>query len=561
MNKSKNRSFFTKLKNVERKYHLDIFWCILKKFKKYYFIAMVIALLKSVTGYAAPLINILIIDHGIGKKNINLLLLAVMLMIALYVICEVIAYIDTKFNMFFRYKIELFVKKKVISYCIYNSFSENSSGEYETLITSDSERVVSLSLSLFSSIALSLFNTITSLVVLLKIQPLLSIPAVIMQVVMVLIRLKTSNIEEKNGSMARESFVKLWSVITELVNNIRNIAILGAGRYAEKRFENAMKNDYNVRSRNNLFSTKICSFVSVGMSASTCILLALGGILVILEKMTVGKLVTFNQYAGNLSTPLLELFTIPTDMSAELASLDRVAHIFNYKYDKDINQLKHVSSIKVDKLSFSYGEKKILENVVAEFEKGTKYYIRGKSGSGKSTFINLISGRQSYESGEIFYDGISLKDIDVESRMELISFVSQDAVLFNDSIENNIILDLEYNKEKLEKVCKCCRIYDDIINLPDSFSTMVSENGINFSGGQKSRLCLARALYQEKPIIIIDEVTAGLDSDTESELRDNLVNELSDKITLIITHSNNFVMLNSVIYYLNKNHLNVKENT
>ena len=198
---------------------------------------------------------------------------------------------------------------------------------------------------------------------------------------------------------------------------------------------------------------------------------------------------------------------------------------------------------------------------MAEFEKGTKYYIRGKSGSGKSTFINLISGRQSYESGEIFYDGISLKDIDVESRMELISFVSQDAVLFNDSIENNIILDLEYNKEKLEKVCKCCRIYDDIINLPDSFSTMVSENGINFSGGQKSRLCLARALYQEKPIIIIDEVTAGLDSDTESELRDNLVNELSDKITLIITHSNNFVMLNSVIYYLNKNHLNVKENT
>ncbi len=144
--------------------------------------------------------------------------------------------------------------------------------------------------------------------------------------------------------------------------------------------------------------------------------------------------------------------------------------------------------------------------------------------------------------------------------MKLISFVSQDAVLFNDSIENNIVLDLEYNKEKLERVCRCCRIYDDIVNLPDSFSTVVSENGKNFSGGQRSRLCLARALYQDKPIIIIDEVTAGLDMDTESELRDNLIKELSDKITLIITHSNNFIMLNSIIYYLNKNHLVVKEN-
>lgn len=560
MNITKSRSKFPKIKDLRNKYHIDIFWCILKKFKKYYFISMLIALLKSLTGYAAPLINILIIDHGIGNKNVKLLLLAVLLMISLYVLCEIIAYIDTKFNMFFRYKIELFIKKKVISYCIYNSFSENSSGEYETLITSDSERVVSLSLSLFSSIALSLFNTITSLVVLIKLQPILAIPAVIMQTAMVIVRLRTSNIEEKNGAMARDSFVKLWSVITELVNNIRNIAVLGAGKYAENRFENAMKNDYNVRKSNNLFSTRICSLVSVGMSASTCILLALGGLMVILDRMTVGMLVTFNQYAGNLSTPLLELFTIPTDLSAELASLDRVAHIFNYKDNKEINQLENVSSIKVEELSFSYGEKKILENVKAEFEKGNKYYIRGKSGCGKSTFINLISGRQIYENGEILYDGVSLKDIDVESRMKLISFVSQDAVLFNDSIENNIVLDLEYNKEKLERVCRCCRIYDDIINLPDSFSTVVSENGKNFSGGQRSRLCLARALYQDKPIIIIDEVTAGLDMDTESELRDNLIKELSDKITLIITHSNNFIMLNSIIYYLNKNHLVVKEN-
>ena len=140
--------------------------------------------------------------------------------------------------------------------------------------------------------------------------------------------------------------------------------------------------------------------------------------------------------------------------------------------------------------------------------------------------------------------------------MKLISQVTQEPILFNDTIKNNIVLGKQYDSQKLDSICKCCCIYNDIKNLDDGYDTVISEKGGNFSGGQKSRLCLARALYQDKPILIIDEVTSGLDLDTETKLRDNLIKEISNKIIIFITHSSNFIAPGSKTYTIS-NKMNI----
>ena len=198
--------------------------------------------------------------------------------------------------------------------------------------------------------------------------------------------------------------------------------------------------------------------------------------------------------------------------------------------------------------AFSYDTEMIFKNAKVDFRKGNVYYICGQSGVGKSTFLQLISGQLRNYKGTICYNSSNLKLIDSKNIADLVSVVTQESVLFNDSIINNIVLDKDIDYERVEYLCKICNIFDYIEELPDKFDTIVSEKGDSFSGGQKSRLCLVRALYKKAPILIIDEVTAGLDGITERNIKENLSDVVKDKIVIIVTHSSNFIINNSIIY-------------
>lgn len=388
---------------------------------------------------------------------------------------------------------------------------------------------------------------------LIKIQPLLAFPVLLLQIIFVSVRLRTRKQEEENGHIARSTFVYVMSVLNELVNNIRSIALLGAGPYAEKRFSDSLRKDYDVQKKNTMFSTKIHSIVSGGMNISSLLMLCVGGILVIVDKMTMGKLITFNQYTNSISDPLITLLTMPAELSDELASVDKIAAILEYEEKHTDHDIGEISDITIEDLTFSYGKNIIFRKADACFKKGSVYYLEGKSGSGKTTFINIILGLYDDFKGSVTINGVPIQQIDTYSKMEMISLVTQNSVLFNDTVGNNITLGDTENISRIDDICRCCCIYDDIDRLPDKYQTVIAENGKNFSGGQKSRICLARALYQNKPIIIIDEVTAGLDRATETKLRKNLEKYIKDKIVIIITHSKNFIIPDSRIYRIENN--------
>ncbi|SEK40630.1 ABC-type bacteriocin/lantibiotic exporter, contains an N-terminal double-glycine peptidase domain [Ruminococcus albus] len=534
-----------------KKYHIKTMISFFMKFKKYYFVSLFLTLISSIILYLAPLINILIFDKGLKNKDLKVLFFSVMLLLAANALTEIFNIMQMRFDMFLNYKMSKGLKTKILDYCIDNSFFADKSGEYVSLLERDASSYISLAYKESINFVRNIISAVSSMIIVIKLQPDLALVSVILQSMLIIVRLKTQGIEELKGKESRNSYIALHSAINEIVLNMKKISLLGAGSFAKKRYEKALDNEYKVTKSQTMFSSMIQSFISLTMNVVGGIILLWGGYKVILGTLTVGALISFNQYASSLSSPIIGLISIPSNFASKYDTINKISTILERKdTDPKIN-IDSISEIKVSKLSFSYDTEMIFHDAKAKFKKGHIYYICGQSGVGKSTLLQLISGQLRNYKGTIKYNDSNLQEIGTKNISDLVSVVMQESVLFNDTILNNIVLDQEIDLERIKYLCRICNILDDIEELPDKFDTIVSEKGDSFSGGQKSRLCLVRALYKNLPVLIIDEITAGLDGITERNIRENLSEVVSDKIVIIVTHSSNFIIDKSIIYNIN----------
>ena len=186
-------------------------------------------------------------------------------------------------------------------------------------------------------------------------------------------------------------------------------------------------------------------------------------------------------------------------------------------------------------VSLIFNETKGLNNFSAVFKKGKKYLVVGESGSGKSTLLNIISGMYDEYDGEVMIEDEELKQVERNSLSHLVSLASQEVFLFNDTIRNNITLYREYSDEQIHNVLKQCGLENLIQELPDGLDTLVGENGSNFSGGEKQRINLARAFIRDSKILLLDEVSANLDSVT-TDFIERTVLALEGKTVISVAH-------------------------
>lgn len=194
------------------------------------------------------------------------------------------------------------------------------------------------------------------------------------------------------------------------------------------------------------------------------------------------------------------------------------------------------NEIKFCDVSFSYGNKLIVSNIDLVIKKNESIALVGESGSGKTTLVNLISGLITTDSGELVVDGIPLKNLDIKNFQSRIGYITQDPVIFSDSIYNNVTFWAEKNESNLNRfwdALKRAHINDFIQNLPDKEDSLLGNNGVLVSGGQKQRISIARELYKDIDILIMDEATSALDSESEKNIQEN-IESLKGKITLII---------------------------
>ena len=193
--------------------------------------------------------------------------------------------------------------------------------------------------------------------------------------------------------------------------------------------------------------------------------------------------------------------------------------------------------IAIENITFRYGDENVLKNFSVTVPKGKTIALVGQSGSGKSTIANLLTRFYDVQEGAIKVDGIDIKDIEMHSLRNLLGLVTQDSILFNDTIRGNVALGkLDATDEEIIEALKIANAYEFIKDLPEGIYTNVGDSGNKFSGGQKQRISIARAVLKNPPIMILDEATSALDTESEKLVQVALENMMQNRTSIVIAH-------------------------
>lgn len=365
---------------------------------------------------------------------------------------------------------------------------------------------------------------------------------------------------KKVTTRRQNKFGELTSLLSETITGIRVVKAFNMEQYEINRFtkENNRLYKYFIRS----IQIGSYSYPILELVGATCgaIIVTYGGYLVIHSEMTGGDFASFIISFFMLNDPMKKFNGFTLKLQEGLAAVSRVYDILdsenNIKDKEGAVVLPPIQKeIKIDIKSFKYSEEErsVLNHIDFKIKAGTVAALVGSSGSGKSTLANLIPRffDLSDENGSIEIDGHNLKDVTVRSLRDQIAIVTQDTILFNDSIANNISYgNINCPLDKIEEASRFAYAHDFISGFPDGYDQQVGEKGVMLSGGQKQRLSIARALIKDAPILILDEATSALDSESEKEVQGAIENLMKNRTTVVIAHRLSTIQYADVIYVM-----------
>jgi ATP-binding cassette subfamily B protein len=284
-------------------------------------------------------------------------------------------------------------------------------------------------------------------------------------------------------------------------------------------------------------------FMGLMIGLSTLLTIMIGGIYVINGSISIGVIGEFIMYVLLLTFPVSAIGWTASMIQRAATSQRRINEFLHTKpsiqNEKNAREINLKGNIQFSHVDFVYPHTGIhaIKNFSLNIHKGEKVAIIGKTGSGKSTIAQLMLRMYDPQSGNIFYDGVNIKDIDLRTLRSQISYVPQDVFLFSDSVENNIGFALKQPpKEKVIMAAKNAVIASEIQTFPEKYETLIGERGVTLSGGQKQRISIARALIKEHEITVFDDCLSAVDAKTENEIIAHLYQYLHKKTAVIITH-------------------------
>jgi ATP-binding cassette subfamily B multidrug efflux pump len=359
----------------------------------------------------------------------------------------------------------------------------------------------------------------------------------------IFIMFKIGKIVRRRFVKVQENFAKISDRVQENINGIRVIKAYVQEDEECKKFE-----QLNERmSKSNLDMVRISSYVSpvieICFTISFVLNLIVGGKMVLKGDISLGDFIAFNGYLTMIMTPIISIGKIITIFQRGMASLNRLNEIFDTEVEIKGKENSVKTSLKGDiqikNLTFSYpGSKEIvLDNINLSIPKGHTLGIIGKTGSGKSTLVNLLLRMYNIQNGTILFDGIDLNDYNPKILRDGFGFAPQDNFLFKASISDNIkFFKITYSDEEVMEAAKNSCIFESIMDFPDNFKTILGERGVNISGGQKQRISIARALIKNPEILILDDSLSAVDTITEAQILKNIKRARKDKTSIIVAH-------------------------
>lgn len=342
----------------------------------------------------------------------------------------------------------------------------------------------------------------------------------------------------------QEAFAKMTDQVQENISGIRVIKAFIQEHEEMKAFDEKNKLNYS----KNIRLVKLFAFMHplVGIVAGLSILIVVGygGYITMLGRISLGNFVTFIQYIMMLVWPMIALGWCINIFSQGNASVQRFQEVLDVEpeiFDEDtVVDMENIKgNIDFNNLTFSYpnSDTNALEGIDIKIKQGQTIGIVGRTGSGKTSLVNLLLRLFNPQRGELIIDGVDILDIPLKALRNSIGYVPQDNFLFSDTIENNIMFGVDNaDSNDVVEAAKMANVHENIIEFPEKYETIVGERGVTLSGGQKQRVSIARALIKKPPVLILDDAVSAVDTHTEEKILGHLKEVRQDKTTIIIAH-------------------------
>ena len=481
-----------------------------------------------------------------GENTIWALAIVIALVLSLFLLKNLFSYLASFFITYLRNGVLKDLRnnlyKKIVNQPI-AFFSDQRKGDIMSRMIGDVNEVQNSMLSALESFIREPLTIIFSILVMLGISVKLTLFTFIFIPIAAAVISKIGKSLKKNSIAVQQEQGRFLSLIEETIGGLRVIKAFNAESIFSKRFADSSQTfnrlSNKVMNRQNLGSP-MSEFLGILMIA---VLLWFGGSLVLVDKTLEGtQFIAFMGLAYNILTPAKAISKASYDMRRGNAAAERILEILDYENpikerENPVVMKDFTTAITLNNVTFAYAEQPVLTNFSLEVPKGKTVALVGQSGSGKSTIANLITRFYDVNEGAILIDGVDVKDMQTASLRKLIGVVSQDSILFNDTIKNNLLIGKpDATDEELITAAKIANAYEFINDLPEGFDTNIGDAGSKLSGGQKQRLSIARAVLKNPPIMVLDEATSALDTESERLVQNALENMMKHRTSIVIAH-------------------------
>lgn len=488
---------------------------------------------------AMGLVNLLNFDTHLSFSGILTAL------IVLAVARGVLRYLEQMSGHYIAFKLLALLRDKVFSSLRRLAFvklQDKQAGQLVSLVTNDIEllevfyahTIAPIMIAFFTSaILLLVFGHLSGWFVLVALAAYLTV-GVILPII-------TTKLAREDGRRYRELVGEMNDFFLDSVRGMKEIQLFG---YAKQRLDEIQQRSQKIDTafeRIKDQEAKVRVYTEVAVSVFNIIMLFTGLILFSLDKIDfsaflIGVILLMSSYG-----PVIALSNLSSNLLQTLASGERVLSLLAEEPElKDVESavdLKDVSRIDVENVSFAYGEEQILSDVSLSVKKGETLGIHGRSGSGKSTLLKLLMRFYDPKSGSIKINGEILPNINTRSLRDNMAYITQQTYIFNETIEENIRLARrDATLDEIMEAAKKASIHDFILSLPEGYQTKMTELGGNLSDGEKQRIGIARAFLHNAPIILLDEPTSNLDSLNEAMILKSLLNVKAEKLIILVSH-------------------------
>ena len=497
-----------------------------------------------------------------AEGNNDVLIFMVGLIVITFLLKNIFNYMSMFFITYLRNGVVKNIRNDIYKSIIKLSlsfYSEKKRGDIVARISSDVQELDHSFLSIFELIVKDPLMVLFTLLSMFLISPKLSIFVIVfIPICGFVISLVGKSLRRKSLKVQKEQG-QFISLVDETLSGMKILKIFNAEDKFQKKFMNSTTRFYkfsnSVLNRKNLASP-LSEFLGITAIAGV---LWVGGMMVLKENsLDASAFIVYLGLAYNILTPAKSLSRATYKVKKATAAAERIFEVIDNdtiipenKNAIEINSFDH--NIEIKNMSFSYENDVVINNLNLIIPKGSSVALVGQSGSGKSTLANLICRFYDTQKGEIRFDNTDIKNLKKESLRKMIGLVTQDSILFNDTIKNNLLIAKEdATNDEIINCLKVANAWEFVKKLPKKIDTNIGDSGNKLSGGQKQRLSIARAVLKNPPILVLDEATSALDSESEKLVQTALDNLMKDKTSIVIAHRLSTVQNSEKIIVLDK---------